>query len=188
MLCPYCGHNNSRVIDSRDASDGIRRRRECLQCGLRYTTYERVQTTSLLVVKRDGRREEFNHDKLLNSIRLACAKRPLPTGAIDRVVSDIEGQLQQLGRAELPSSTIGEMVVQRLKGLDRVAYIRYASVYKDFADLETFKEEVDAMLTAREAAASQAPENQPTLFPLDNGLPAPRPRRHGRPPKQARLG
>ena len=187
MFCPYCGYNDSHVIDSRDASDGIRRRRECLQCGLRYTTYERVQTTALQVVKRDGRREEFNHDKLLNSIRLACAKRPLPTGAIDRVASDIEGQLQQLGRAELPSSTIGEMVVQRLKGLDRVAYIRFASVYKDFADLETFKEEVDAMLTPREAAASQTPENQPTLFPLDNGLPAPRPRRRGRPPKQTRL-
>ena len=188
MLCPYCGHNDSRVIDSRDAVDGVRRRRECLQCGLRYTTYERVQTTSLLVVKRDGRREEFNQDKLLNSVRLACAKRPLPTGSIDRVVSDIEGQLQQLGRAEIPSSTIGEMVVQRLKGLDRVAYIRFASVYRDFADLETFKEEVDAMLSAREAAAREVPENQPPLFPLDNGLPVPRPRRRGRPPKRARLG
>ena len=187
MLCPYCGHNDSRVIDSRDAGDGIRRRRECLQCGLRFTTYEKVQATALLVVKRDGRREEFNRDKLLNSIRLACAKRPLPTGTIDRVVNDVEAQLQKLGRAEIPSSTIGEMVVQRLRRLDRVAYIRFASVYRDFADLETFKEEVDAMLTAREAAAQQVPENQPTLFPLDTGLPAPMPRRRGRPPKRERL-
>lgn len=187
MHCPYCGHNDSRVIDSRDAGDGIRRRRECFQCGLRFTTYERVQSTSLLVVKRDGRREEFNRDKLLNSLRLACAKRPMPIGTIDRVVSDIEGQLQKLGRAEIPSSTIGEMVVQRLKSLDRVAYIRFASVYRDFADLETFKEEVDAMLSAREAAARQVPENQPALFPLDNGLPVQRPRRRGRPPKQERV-
>ena len=188
MLCPYCGHKESHVIDSRDAGDGIRRRRECLQCGLRFTTYERVQTTALMVVKRDGRREEFNRDKLLNSIRLACAKRPLPTGAIDRAVNDIEAHLQKLGRAEIPTPTIGEMVVERLKSLDRVAYIRFASVYRDFADLETFKEEVDAMLSAREAAARQAPENQPTLFPLDNGLPAPRLRRRGRPPKLASMG
>ena len=187
MRCPYCGHDDSRVIDSRDAGDGIRRRRECFRCGLRYTTYERVQTTALLVVKRDGRREEFNRDKLLNSVRLACAKRPLPTGAIERAVSDIEGQLQKLGRAEIPSSTIGEMVVQRLKSLDRVAYIRFASVYRDFADLETFKEEVDAMLTAREAAARQVPENQPVLFPLGEDLPEPQPRRRGRPPKHQRV-
>ncbi len=186
MVCPYCGHEDSKVIDSRDAGEGIRRRRECLQCGLRFTTYERVQTTALLVVKRDGRREEFNRDKLMNSLRIACAKRPLPTGAIERVVSDIEGDLQKLGRAEIPSSTIGEMVIQRLKSLDRVAYIRFASVYRDFADLETFKEEVEAMLSAKAGAAQHAPgvpENQPPLFQMDNGLAASRPRRRGRPRK-----
>ncbi len=183
MLCPYCGHNDSRVIDSRDAGEGVRRRRECKRCSLRFTTHERVQTTALMVIKRDGRREEFNREKLLNSIRIACAKRPLPTGAIERVVSDIEGELQKLGRAEIPTSTIGEMVVQRLKSLDRVAYIRFASVYRDFADLETFKEEVEAMLSARETAAREVPKNQPPLFQMDNGLPEPRPRRRGRPPK-----
>ncbi|MEE8442420.1 MAG: transcriptional regulator NrdR [Dehalococcoidia bacterium] len=188
MLCPYCGHKNSHVIDSRDAGDGIRRRRECLQCSLRFTTYERVQATALLVVKRDGRREEFNRDKMLSSVRLACAKRPLPTGAIDRAVNDIEARLQKLGRAEIPTSTIGEMVAERLKGLDRVAYIRFASVYRDFADLETFREEVDSMISAREAAARQVPENQPALFPLDVDLPGPRPRRRGRPPKRVELG
>ena len=188
MLCPYCGHNDSRVIDSRDAGEGVRRRRECLQCGLRFTTYERIQSTALLVVKRDGRREEFNRDKLMNSLRIACAKRPLPTGAIERVVNDIEAELQRLGRAEIPSSTIGEMVVQRLKSLDRVAYIRFASVYRDFADLETFKEEVEAMLSAKESASRRVPENQPPLFPLDNGLGVAQPRRRGRPRKRVGMG
>ena len=183
MQCPYCGHNDSRVIDSRDAGDGIRRRRECLRCGLRVTTYERVQTIALQVVKRDGRREEFNRDKLLTSIRLACAKRPLATGAIEKVVADIEGTLQKLGKAEIPSPAIGEMVVNHLKQLDRVAYIRFASVYRDFADIETFREEVDALLSAREAAARRPPENQPTLFPLDNAL-SEAPRRRGRPRKR----
>lgn len=155
-----------------------------MQCGLRFTTYERVQTTALSVVKRDGRREEFNRDKLTESIRLACAKRPLPTGSIDRVVNEIETQLQNLGRAEIPSRTIGEMVMGRLKDLDRVAYIRFASVYRDFADLETFREEVDAMLTAREAEARQVPDNQGVLIPLDDALTTGRPRRRGRPRKQ----
>ena len=189
MQCPYCGHGNSRVIDSRDAGDGIRRRRECRQCGLRVTTYERVQTTALQVVKRDGRREEFNRDKLLGSIRLACAKRPLATGAIDKVVADIEGTLQKLGRAEIPSSTIGEMVVKHLNRLDRVAYIRFASVYRDFADIETFREEIDSLLAAREAAMRQPPENQPSLFPLESAIPTPPlPRRRGRPRKRQDVG
>ncbi|MCL0044330.1 transcriptional regulator NrdR [Dehalococcoidia bacterium] len=170
MFCPYCGHNNSRVIDSRDAGDGIRRRRECIRCGLRYTTYERVQTTALHVVKRDGRREEFNRDKLLNSIRLACAKRPLATGTIDRLVNDVEERLQKLGRAEIPSFTIGEMVVQKLRNVDRVSYIRFASVYHDFTDLETFREEVDAILTPPETL-SRLPENQPALFKMEDALP-----------------
>jgi len=155
-----------------------------LQCGLRFTTYERVQTTALSVVKRDGRREEFNRDKLMESIRLACAKRPLPIGSIDRVVNEIETQLQNLGRAEIPSRTVGEMVMGRLKDLDRVAYIRFASVYRDFADLETFREEVDAMLTAREAETRQIPDNQGVLIPLDDALTTGKPRRRGRPRKQ----
>jgi transcriptional repressor NrdR len=186
VLCPYCGHNDSKVIDSRDASEGIRRRRECLQCSLRFTTYERIQSTTLLVVKRDGRREEFNRDKLMGSLRIACAKRPLPIGTLERMVIDIEGGLQKLGKAEIPSSTVGEMVIQRLKGLDRVAYIRFASVYRAFADLETFKEEVEAMLSAKMGATQQTtgvPENQPPLFQMDNSLTASIPKRRGRPPK-----
>ncbi len=163
MHCPYCNHNDAKVIDSRDAEEGIRRRRECLRCGLRYTTYERVQMLALLVAKRDGRREEFNRDKLTASLLKACAKRPLPTGAIEKIVEDIEVEVQRLGRAEIRSSIIGEMVVERLKNLDRVAYIRFASVYRDFRDIETFKEEVEALLTPREAPGE--PSNQLPLIP-----------------------
>ena len=110
MRCPYCNHPDSRVIDSRDAPEGVRRRRECSMCGLRFTTYERVQTTALMVAKRDGRREEYNRDKLTRSVQMACVKRPLPTGTIDKLADDIETQLQALGRAEIPSFAIGEMV------------------------------------------------------------------------------
>jgi len=145
LRCPYCNHPDSRVTDSREAADAIRRRRECTRCGLRFTTLERVQTTALLVVKRDGRREEYNRDKLINSILKACAKRPLPTGAVEKVVDQIEQELQKLGRAEVPSSIIGEMVIERLRRLDRVAYIRFASVYRDFADIDSFEKEVQAL-------------------------------------------
>ena len=189
MRCPYCNHNESKVIDSREATEGIRRRRECIQCSLRYTTYERIQTTALMVAKRDGRREEFNRDKLTSSIRKACVKRPLPTGTIEKLVDDIEAELQKLGRAEIPSSHIGGMVMDRLRALDRVAYIRFASVYRDFADIETFREEVDSLLAAREAAMRQPPENQPPLFPLESAIPTPpMPKRRGRPRKRQDVG
>ena len=149
MRCPYCNHPESKVIDSRDAAEGVRRRRECIQCGLRFTTYERIQTTALMVAKRDGRREEYNRDKLTNSVQRACVKRPLPTGTIDKLVDDIESHLQGLGRAEIPSVAIGEMVMERLRTMDPVAYIRFASVYRDFADVESFKEAVEALDDAR---------------------------------------
>ena len=182
MFCPHCGHNDSKVIDSRDAGEGIRRRRECLSCTTRFTTYERAQAAAWLVVKRDGRREEFSHDKLFNSVRLACAKRPLPTGAIERIVSDVETQVQRLGRAETPSSSVGELVMDRLKTLDRVAYIRYASVYRDFADLETFMDELEHMLSGREVSRG-IPENQPPLFALEQSITIPQIRKRGRPKK-----
>ena len=176
MRCPYCNHPESKVIDSRDSTEGIRRRRECMQCGLRYTTYERIQTTALMVAKRDSRREEFNRDKLINSILKACVKRPLPTGAIEKLVDDIEAEVQQLGRAEIPSSHIGGMVMERLRAMDRVAYIRFASVYRDFADIESFKEEVEALQKALER---EAPSPQLPLMPEE---PAAR-RRRGRRPR-----
>lgn len=180
MLCPYCSHDDSKVIDSRESSDGIRRRRECARCGLRYTTYERVQTRTLQVTKRDGRREEFSRDKLWTSLTRACAKRPLPTGSIDKAVQEIEAELAEVGRSEIPSRAIGEMVMDRLKGMDRVAYIRFASVCRDFRDIETFKEEIEALLEPREPTTG-VPDNQ-LSFLEDELMPARR--RRGRPRKQ----
>ena len=153
MKCPFCGHQEDKVVDSRASADGvsIRRRRECLRCGLRFTTYEYVQSRVMQVVKSDERREEFNREKLWVSLTKACAKRALPIGSIEKVIDDIESQLANVGRAEIPSKVIGEMVMERLMNLDRVAYIRFASVYRDFRDIESFKEEIDALLEPHES-------------------------------------
>ena len=183
MYCPYCNHDDSKVIDSRESADGIRRRRECTRCGLRYTTYERVQTRALQVTKRDGRREAFDRDKLWTSLIKACAKRPLPTGNIDKAVQEIEADLAEVGRSELPSKAIGEMVMDRLKRMDRVAYIRFASVYRDFRDIETFKEEIEALLEPREPS-SGVPDNQLSFLEDEEELLPARRRRPGRPRKQ----
>ena len=142
MCCPFCGFSDSKVTNSREADSGIRRRRECRKCGLRFTTYERAQSTALMVSKQDGRREEFNRDKLVGGLRKACAKRPIPSRTIERMVEDIETELHQLGQGEVPSTKIGEMVMERLRKVDRVAYIRYASVYRDFQDIESFERAV----------------------------------------------
>lgn len=142
MRCPYCGYSDSKVTDSREAENGIRRRRECRNCSLRFTTYERVQPTALMVIKRDNRREEFNREKLLTGIRKACTKRPVPSRTIEKMVEDIEAELQHLGHVEVPTNIIGEMVMEQLRNLDRVAYIRYASVYRDFQDIESFERAV----------------------------------------------
>lgn len=142
MRCQFCGHPDSRVTDSREVESGIRRRRECRKCGVRFTTYERIQSTALMVSKQDNRREEFNREKLVTGIRKACAKRPIPSRIIEKMVEDIETELQHLGQGEVPSSIIGEMVMDRLRSLDRVAYIRYASVYRDFPDIESFERAV----------------------------------------------
>jgi len=148
MNCPYCGYQDCKVIDSREVNDGIRRRRQCLSCGSRFTTYERLQPASLFVIKKDERREEFNRNKLLSGIRKACEKRPLPTGTIDKLVDDIEAELYHLGKAEIPGAVIGDMVMERLKRLDHIAYIRFASVYREFADITALKQEVDTLLSA----------------------------------------
>ena len=142
MRCPYCTNPDSRVTDSRTSDNGVRRRRECTRCGLRFTTYERVQTTALLVAKADGGREEFNRDKLTAGIVKACAKRPVPYRDIEKLVEDIEAEMQRLGHAEIRASVLGEMVMDRLRRMDRVAYVRFASVYRDFQDIESFEEVV----------------------------------------------
>ncbi len=178
MKCPYCSDTNSKVIDSRDAENGIRRRRECLSCARRFTTYERIDSQNLFVLKKDGRREGFDRMKLLSGLRRACEKRPLPTGAVERLAEDIEEEIGALGRAEVPSSLIGEKVMDRLKKLDHIAYIRFASVYRDFADIEELKQEVETLSASR--SRTGPPSNQlPLIAPEENGAPAPR-RRRGR--------
>lgn len=144
MRCPYCSYEDSKVIDSRDVNEAIRRRRECLGCGARFTTYERLHTVALLVIKKDGRREEFNRDKLIAGIRKACAKRPVSQETIEQMVDDIEDRLRKSGMGEVATSMIGDIVIEGLRQLDGVAYIRFASVYRDFADVEEMREEADA--------------------------------------------
>jgi transcriptional repressor NrdR len=161
--CPYCGYIDSKVIDSRDINDGIRRRRQCLQCDLRFTTYERLERASLLVIKKDGRREEFNRAKLLTGIRKACDKRPLAGGSVDKLVDEIEGELYQTGKTEVASSAIGDLVMAKLKKTDHIAYIRFASVYREFEDITALKEAVDSLA----GHAIIPPADQIPLFPID---------------------
>ena len=163
MRCPYCDHGESRVTDSREASDGVKRRRECGRCGLRFSTAERVQTTSLLVVKRDGRREEFNGEKVRAGVLHACTKRPVSVEAIDALVDQVERGLTSLGKAEVPGAVIGQLVMEGLKTLDHVAYVRYASVYRNFTDLESFAKEVEALQREPEPNPSSALQVQMSL-------------------------
>jgi transcriptional repressor NrdR len=165
MNCPYCHYHDSKVIDSRDVSDGIRRRRQCLACGSRFTTYERLQLAGLFVIKKDQRREEFNKDKLLTGLRKACEKRPLPTGAIGKLADDIEVELYRMGKAEIPSTVIGDMVMERLKKLDYIAYIRFASVYRQFTDITVLKQEIDNLVNGEEK--SPRPTSQLPLLPAE---------------------
>jgi len=155
MKCPFCGATASRVVDTREVGDGIRRRRECQVCTQRYTTYERIAKVNLLVVKRDGRREAFDRQKLFEGVWKACAKRPVSTERLEAMVSDIEAALYSLGQSEIPSRVIGEMVMERLRDLDPVAFVRFASVYRSFADLRTLKREVDSLM-ARGAGEKEA--------------------------------
>jgi len=146
MPCPFCGSEESRVIDTRQVGDAIRRRRECQRCHQRFTTYERVAKMSILVVKRDGRREEFDRQKLYRGLQKACAKRPIASETLSGLVDQIESQVYSLGQTEVPSRVIGEIVMDRLRSLDAVAYVRFASVYRSFTDLEELKREVDGLL------------------------------------------
>src|SRR5208283_4440665 len=143
MKCPHCGYNDSKVLDSRDVDDGVRRRRQCLSCDSRFTTYERVQKTGLFVIKKDKRRELFDKSKLLSGIRKAFEKRPIAANMIDKVADDIEAELFKQGIQEVQIAVIGDMVMTKLKQIDQIAYIRFASVYRDFADITKLKQEVD---------------------------------------------
>ncbi|HDP69096.1 MAG TPA: transcriptional repressor NrdR [Candidatus Marinimicrobia bacterium] len=147
MKCPFCDSNETKVVDSRSAqkNNAIRRRRECLDCGHRFTTYEYVVEYPLTIIKNDGRREEYDRQKLLNSLRIACNKRPVPMDKLESVVIDIEKEIEELSGGEVASSFIGELVSKYLKELDEVAYIRFASVYKKFKDLDEFKDQINKL-------------------------------------------
>ncbi len=147
MRCPHCNSWDSRVIDTtHDAKGGIRRRRECNQCSKRFSTYERAIQTLPLIIKQDGTREEFDREKLLRSIRIACAKRPVSAADLDRLVGEVEADLERLGKAEVSSRVIGDRVITGLKQMDLIAYIRYASVYLNLGDLHAIRDEIDNLL------------------------------------------
>lgn len=144
MLCPKCEHSEHRVVESRvaDAKDAVRRRRECLHCKARFTTYERIEEIPVVVVKRSGEREQFDRDKLLAGLQRACHKRPVATGLLAVAVRDIEAELRNRLRQEVGSAVIGELALRRLKEIDQVAYVRFASVYRQFADVDEFEQEL----------------------------------------------
>lgn len=152
MKCPYCQYTESKVIDSRPADEGekIRRRRECLQCGKRFTTYEIIETTPLMIIKKDGSIEQFDREKLLNGILRACEKRPVTLKSIEELVDHIEGRLRNSLESEVTSQQIGELAMEELRGLDEVAYVRFASVYRQFKDVNTFLDELQKLLAERE--------------------------------------
>jgi transcriptional repressor NrdR len=145
MRCPHCGHTQHKVIDTRETVDGIRRRRRCEQCDQRFTTYEHV-SASLLVVKSDGRREPYDRQKVLSGIQIAATKRPISRESMDTIVAHIEDALHSLGRAEVASSVIGNLVMDQLAQVDQVAYIRFASVYLEMSDLNELRSEIDRLM------------------------------------------
>lgn len=149
MKCPFCASPNSRVVDTRSAESGIRRRRECEDCERRFTTYERVAPLRLMVIKQDGRREPFDREKILGGVQIACGKRPIETEAMEELVSGIESELYHRGSREVSSREIGEMVMQNLRRLDEVAYIRFATIYRHFADVEDLSEEIRSLVERR---------------------------------------
>ena len=147
MRCPYCQNEDSKVLDtSHDSHGGIRRRRECLKCGQRFSSYERPILATPLLVKQDGTREEFDREKLSRGIRIACAKRPVSAADIERMIGQVESDLQKMGKAEVSSRVVGDLVINRLKGMDQIAYIRYAIVYLRLDDLHALRNEIDRLL------------------------------------------
>ena len=148
MLCPFCAHIEDKVIDSRESKEGnnIRRRRECLACQKRFTTYERIEEIPFMVVKKDGRRERFDRQKILNGLLKACEKRPIPIPKLAELVDQVENEMMNEPERELSSTAIGEILMSRLKELDKIAYVRFASVYRDFQDEEAFFNEIRRLI------------------------------------------
>ncbi|HEV2381277.1 MAG TPA: transcriptional regulator NrdR [Terriglobia bacterium] len=151
MKCPFCGHPEDHVVDSREAKvgDTVRRRRQCEHCGRRFTTYERIDEIPHMVVKKDGRRERFDRQKILAGLLKACEKRPVPTAKLEEIVNEAESYVAESPDRERPVAAVGELVMKRLKTLDKVAYVRFASVYLDFKDVREFMDELEDLLRAR---------------------------------------
>jgi transcriptional repressor NrdR len=145
MNCPFCGTDDTKVTDSRPDQDGIRRRRECLACGRRFSTLERIELPGVALLKKDGRREAFDRSKIITGVRKACEKRPIPSGAVEALADEVEQAVYGMNRAEIPASVVGELVMERLKTLDHIAYIRFASVYRAFADVDELEQELEAL-------------------------------------------
>ena len=162
MRCPNCGERDTRVVDSRDIDDSaIRRRRECNVCANRFTTYERIESARLTVIKSDGRREEFDREKLATGLSRALTRRPVAADAAEKAAEEIEAALRARGQSEVPSRTIGEMSMDRLRELDHIAYIRFASVYQSFEDIEQLQREVNTLLAEREQLEQEATTRTP---------------------------
>lgn len=164
MRCPFCDNDDTKVVDSRELAESVRRRRECISCNQRFTTYERAEA-SLLVVKKDGRREEFDSRKLFDGIRKACVKRPIATEDLEKLVKDIQIELVKLGKVEVSSEAIGRLTMGRLRALDEVAYVRFASVYREFKDIDSLVEEIEEYRHWKRQ--SEVLKHQLTLMSLD---------------------
>ena len=151
LKCPFCNHEESKVVDSRSTDDNmtIRRRRECLKCSKRYTTYEKIEDIPVLVVKRDLTRENFNKEKIINGLIIACQKRPVSRGQIEKISNDIEKAISNKMITEIETMQIGEMVMERLKPIDEISYVRFASVYREFKDINTFLEEIKSLVSKK---------------------------------------
>jgi len=179
MRCPFCGHLEDKVVDSRESREGdsIRRRRECLSCARRFTSYERVEEVPLVILKKDGRREPFDRQKLMKGLLLACQKRPVSLARIEELVGDLQSRLMERPDREIRSRELGELIMDELKGLDQVAYVRFASVYRDFKDLPDFVKALEGLMH-KEAASGRAavPITQggaPAVAPTDVAKPLP---------------
>ena len=173
MNCPFCGNPDSRVIDSRPDAAGVRRRRECQDCNRRFTTLEKVELGGVAVVKKDDSREEFDREKIVAGVRKACQKRPIPLGAEEALANEVEQAVYAQGKAEVPSSYIGELVMERLRSLDHIAYIRFASVYRAFADVDELERELEALKAGWRRP--EVPADQMALLPEAEAK-APKPR------------
>ncbi len=175
MKCPFCKVDDDRVVDSRASSDGfaIRRRRECTSCNRRYTTYERIEESPLRVVKKDDRREPFDRRKILSGLLKACEKRPVPLDALERVTETIEGKVLETFEREVPSAYIGRLVMEELQKVDPVAYVRFASVYREFKDVKEFQDELSAMVEAAKHAGGPAGKPFETTGGRENGAKGP---------------